>query len=798
MSLCIDDVVKSLHESHRVEGSEEPIALELLSAALTELRRHYPAQWRPRLPITINNFVLSDGICEFDLPASIKFTNCWFGGSKETRFVSLRCHDLQFEGCVFFLPIVFESPDVSGTFSVKDVSARGILFHDIAVQGDVKFLGLNNHPLHDRLQRPSHLRFERGSIGRSFVFQSSVVSSADFMDVVVGGSLSVTKCEYFERNENHSDGKSGAESGGAPRDESDNTRDDTIFVYGCRIADRCVISDVGRVYSITLENTVIGRDLEICGANADLVQIKDLRVMASAEIGDVTTTIGTLDLGAVDVRHDLVIDLKSQGWLNRLKVDRSNVAGNFVFSNCLIRPRAGRNSEEAIDIANTSIDGSLHADRIRVSGDVSLRGIWIGRDLRFDEAGIVTASQPIDLSGLWVGGRVSFARTTLDGGVTMEEARVGGLSLNEGVSIVNPRSERALINLRNMSCGSSLEFPGTTLRGRIDLSGAELKGDLRLRGAKVLVSDLSKEEGAKPVARHVAIDLRDAKVGRLEMPDEARSIEGFVDLRGCTAATLVDKYSSWAKSNEPSWAPLLSGFVYSRLEDPKGCRKGTFGAVHPRVGWLELAHEEGGREPLRQLARTLRTQGDPDGAEKVVIEYRRSRRRGKHGLEWLLDLMLDVCSRYGYEPRRAVYCSIAVLITFGLFWSLVAHLGCSENGCHDQSLFVRTLPGDFAVDDEEDKEDKLRSVYPAFNGFAYSVDLFFPFVDFGMDSRWMPNVSVCSDAVQKSGSCLSDRRVLMGWLLYLLVWIEIVAGSLLTALTVISFTGVLRPENSDG
>jgi hypothetical protein len=792
----VEEVVESLRHTNRVVGIEQSMSLEVLADALGAFRRQFPAQWRPRLPITIAGFEITAGRgrCWFDLPASIEFISCRFVGSNRVIFTSLRCHDLKFKDCDFNTQMVVDDPHLSGDLIIDDVFATsGILLRDLVVEGDVRFVRLNVRQMHQVSRRPSQLTLERGSVGRRFIFQESSASSVDVRDLAVGKSFSFSNCGSFERSD-----KFGTE------EHERASRDDEIVVAGCRIGDRCVIEDVRRVAFIALESTVVGRDLLICGVDAGRVEVDGVRVMARAEVGGFTTVIGDLSFAAIEVRHDLVVDLRNQGRLSRLKVDRSIISGNLVLSGCPITFADGKapgEPEEALQIVHTSVAGSLHADRTKIRGDVSFEASWIGRNLRFDQADITTASRPIDLAGVFVGGTVSFvaadknSRTTLGGGITLEEARVGGITLSQGVSIENPRGGSALMTWRNLSCGSSLEFSGMRLRGRIDLSGAELKGDLRLRGAKITVADLSGKAGATFVAEHVAIDLRDAKIGRLEMPDEADAIQGFVDLRGCTAATLVDRHTSWTETKGPRSVLLLSGFNYSRLENPTGCREKQVGGntVHPRVEWLERAHGEGGREPLRQLARTLRAQGDPDGAERVVLDFRRSQRRQKRGLGWLLDLLLDVCARYGYEPTRALHVSIGALFAFGLFWSLAAYFGCSEQGCHDQSLFVRTLPGDFATNEEE----KLRAVYPAFNGFAYSVDLFFPFVDLGMDSRWMPNVSGCPDSARHSGFCSSDRRFVLGQLLYWLAWIEIVAGTLLTALTVTSFTGVLRPEDSD-
>ena len=75
----------------------------------------------------------------------------------------------------------------------------------------------------------------------------------------------------------------------------------------------------------------------------------------------------------------------------------------------------------------------------------------------------------------------------------------------------------------------------------------------------------------------------------------------------------------------------------------------------------------------------------------------------------------------------------AVIILFAGFWAWSAS-NCAKPGCFDETVFVTARRDAFST-------ERFTARYPAFHPLAYSFDVFVPFVSFGYEDHWRPNMS---------------------------------------------------------
>jgi hypothetical protein len=214
-----------------------------------------------------------------------------------------------------------------------------------------------------------------------------------------------------------------------------------------------------------------------------------------------------------------------------------------------------------------------------------------------------------------------------------------------------------------------------------------------------------------------------------------------------------------------------------------------------RIEWLDRM----GRftsQPYRQLAKVLRETGDDKGAQNVLFEMDRARRR-EHAVTLparVWGSLLKYTIGYGYFPERA--------LTWLCFLTLI---GCV--------LFGLGYLGGGIVPSEKDaysffeQRGEPPDYYPHFNPFVYSLEHAIPLVALGQKDHWAPKPSnggiepklsrglLASASEAKIGSRYLLPRIREVGILQCWLWLQIILGWTLATFFVVGLTGIVRkPE----
>lgn len=390
---------------------------------------------------------------------------------------------------------------------------------------------------------------------------------------------------------------------------------------------------------------------------------------------------------------------------------------------------------------------------------------------------------------------------------------------------------------------------GFETTGAVILDQAKIRGLCDLKGSKLVSAALaSKEAAAQAKATpegapaespavsptisgvegrydEIVLSLVDATIESLEMPTVAlERPRGVVDLSRARVGSYLDfaaawppepGFRGWSKDGREIDHLVLDGFLYQHLANPSGAVLGasktqTFeGVGERRIGWLEGQDLAAIRDHFKpqawvQLANRLAAQGYDADARTVTIAKLRSEARAQsttRGQKWQARI-LDLFALYGFNPWRTVMWMAVLIVAFAGVWTWAAS-HCSQSGCLDEDVFVVSNRDAYTP-------DKFAATYPAFNALGYSFDVFVPFISFGYEDHWRPNVSWRPFAEialpvpdGRVGSPNQDangaRRTLtltLGGVLYVLMVLEMLLGLILTSLAVTGFTGLLRTDET--
>ena len=238
-----------------------------------------------------------------------------------------------------------------------------------------------------------------------------------------------------------------------------------------------------------------------------------------------------------------------------------------------------------------------------------------------------------------------------------------------------------------------------------------------------------------------------------------------VDLSGAHVGGLLDEENSWPEPGNL----LIDGLTYD------GFGAGSPLDVQSRMRWISLqprALDVFRPQPYRQLAKVYRESGLDSEATQVLIDEQDAHysRNGLIGRS--LGAFLKNTIGYGHRPLLAIYWSVAIIALGWLIVTIAKGAG----------VMRPTWPENAPVAQSGDDYERL---YP----FLYSLDVFLPFVNLHQEHYWWPKA-----AAEGQCSVFGYRLTLPGALVLYYLWLQIIAGWLLSAIFVAGVTGLMRND----
>jgi hypothetical protein len=491
--------------------------------------------------------------------------------------------------------------------------------------------------------------------------------------------------------------------------------------------------------------------------------------------------------------------------------------------------------ETAIGADVIRIGGNWNLARSKLVGQLVCPGAEINGQLRLTEARLFGTDIAVRADGARIRGGCFLSRATVLGLLRFPAVEIGNQFRLRGATLRVDRGAALLASgstfNRDVELNGGLQTTGALIfdqariRGACDLSGSRLVSVALSPESRTAPAAAGAQEDTNDKLNDIALSLVDAKIGRLELPAKAEERPlGIVDLSRASVGSFTDYAATWppgpglrgrSRDGRDIDHLVLDGFTYEHLGNPAGAeiKAGAPADRDARVGarrvlWLEAQEGRDLSDHFKpqawmQLAHRLSAQGYHNDARTITIARRRREGRSHSttaGQRWQ-GRILDLFALYGLNPWRTVVWMALIIVAFASIWSWAAGQ-CREAGCLDESVFV------VSNRDAYTQEAFARS-YPEFNALAYSLDVFVPFVSFGYEDHWRPNIRwepigdvtvpnlaalVPGASGQGSAEPWASLKVTWGGLLYGLGVVEMIIGLVLTSLAVTGFTGLLRGE----
>ncbi|MES1197508.1 MAG: hypothetical protein ABUL55_02675, partial [Pseudomonadota bacterium] len=500
-----------------------------------------------------------------------------------------------------------------------------------------------------------------------------------------------------------------------------------------------LIAPEGADYALVLTNAVIGGSLDLGRENSEPFRATGGVSMSNARIGrELWMSNAVLEAGPADALRARGIEIGATAALNDMKVQGSvTLAGAEI----------GRN----LDLRQTDIvaahkkNGATHASEfataidavsIRVGGAALLQGANIKGEIFFADA-------RIDGYLAFGGGRF------MNGGgwaIRAPKVRVGGnLTLKVTDEDAAPHGKKTVLQ-------------GGAKFDRAQIDGAANWLNLELRGPG--------PDGAKgPV-----LSFADARIqGALEARGLTAQENARIVLAGARCGSLDDDLKTgWGVEKA---ALDLEGFAYERLDG--GGKDDRWKA---RLGWLRKSRRDGfSPQPYAALAQVYARAGLREDARRVLLAQHdlRALHSNAGPLTRTLSSAFGLVCGYGFAPIRAAR-------------ALVLFLALGVAG-----VFAMDTTGALVTPQGQRCGAQIEPV-------LYAIDVALPVIDLGQERQCAPGRAPGSHLFKGFEVSGADWRLFEGVAAWR--WAEslyALLGALLTALAVITFSGVLKPKADD-
>ena len=429
----------------------------------------------------------------------------------------------------------------------------------------------------------------------------------------------------------------------------------------------------------------------------------------------------------------------------------------------------------ALLLTNAEIGGQIFADGAKISGQVMLTGAAIARnlDLRGSEIAHRVArdsyGRTIDAASLAVGGAALFQGANIKGEVFLADARIdgylafgGGRFINGGAWAIRAPNARVGGNLSFKIADNGYAPHGqkTVIEGGAKFDRARIDGalswlNLELRGPG--------PDGAKGAM----FSFADASIaGPVQARGLVTQLDAVIDASGATCAALDDELKTgWGVEG----ARLdLEGFAYGRIDSADEHWR-------QRLAWLKRARAERfSPQPFTHAAQVYARAGRREDARRILLAQhdQRTALASAGPLTWVLSSLFGLIAGYGLAPIRIARAlilflalGVAGVLTMNAQGALVTPQGRACNGAVEPAL--------------------------------YAIDVALPVIDLGQESRCAPGRTARAELPQGMAvSETSDWRLFEGVALWR--WahaLYALLGAILTALAVVTFSGVMKPKD---
>ncbi|MEZ5996782.1 MAG: hypothetical protein R3C25_13625 [Hyphomonadaceae bacterium] len=497
------------------------------------------------------------------------------------------------------------------------------------------------------------------------------------------------------------------------------------------------------------------------------LQLGGARLMNRSDSGDAQAlNAGSARIGGV-LMHE---KFSAEGEIN---FAAATIGQAVNFADSTLRNEGG----VALSLANAEIGGEVFSNGAKVAGILALQGAKVSRNL--DLRGIEIANpltprgaefgRAVEGAGLSVGGTALLQGANIKGELFLADARIEGYLAFGGGRFINPGGWA--IRAPNVRVGGNLTFkladdgyaphgPKTVIEGGAKFDRARIDGALAWYHLEL--------RGPSPTgSKGGYFSFVDAQI---EGPVQARALithqDAAVDAAGAQCSALDDDVTTgWGEAA----GLALDGFGYQRIDS-------NLESWRARLNWLKRSRRGGERfspQPFTHAANVYARMGRREDARRILLAQHDLQTLRAIGapLTWALSSLFGLIAGYGLAPLRVVRAlvlffalGVAGVLTMNAQGALVTPRGAACNGAIEPAL--------------------------------YALDVALPVIDLGQESRCGPGRTARADL--PAGVALSrnsDWRLFEGAALW--KWahaLYAMLGAILTALAIITFSGVMKPR----
>lgn len=434
--------------------------------------------------------------------------------------------------------------------------------------------------------------------------------------------------------------------------------------------------------------------------------------------------------------------------------------------------------------------GSTPASRFTAAGVVRLDGTRVDGNVMLAGA-LLEGREQLALSArsMTIGGNVSLEpaggyRFEASGEVAFVASQITGDLICEGARLINPDG-RALhcedLKVETVSLSSS-DSPHYLFEasGRINFLTAIIGGSFFMTNARLAPGP--DYEGLLAAGGPVIANLQQVRIsnalglrniGKLNADDNVlEPVEGWFLLTGAQLNTILANYDTgWPA---PGFLDL-DGATYSRVR-----HVGTEDITEQSIRWLRRQFPNGEPTPTRfrpqpyeQLTQVMRQHGQTREADAIAVEKIRMRLASGVDKPWnrIFPRLLMLISHHGYSTSRAVL-SFVVFVLLGTAMYAAALFG------FDQPFIpIENAPEPVTYEFAFGLAQSTNLGCPGLDPLHYALDTALPVIDLGQDQ-----------------DCRFKPEGALRWLWLLLHSLYAIAGAALSAVVVLTLTGVLRRD----